>query len=169
MPRQQLISLGRADPADLGQLALIADENVRAMGRLSRHVDHRPASGRVNPAADDPSGPHEQPGLFPDLAHRRIGRALARLDLTGDERPRRLPVLPPANQHTLIRDHDRRNHRLPLGHLGQAVSRSVYSPDSAGSNAARWSAQSGPSAADVSESVSRRNRRCRIACINTSR
>ena len=81
---QQFLGLGQADPADLGQLGLIADVDVRPMGRPGREVDHPLACDRVDALAEALPDPHGEAGLLLYLADDRVLRALSWLAPASD-------------------------------------------------------------------------------------
>ena len=100
MPGSDSSASARPTPARLGQLFLVADDVVRAMGRHSGDVDHAAARLRVHALADDVADLDPQAGLLLDLTDGGVCRVLV-LDgilLTGNERPRRLAVVRAADQ-----------------------------------------------------------------------
>ena len=79
------------------------------MGWPGRHVDHGAAGLGVDAAADDAAGPDPQACFLFDLSDRRVGRALAGLDLASYERPWGLAVVAPGYQDAEGAGDDRRD------------------------------------------------------------
>lgn len=84
---QQLASLRQAQPANLCQLSIIADEDIRPADWLRGQVNHGPSGVRVHPPAQHPARRYLQAGLFLDLANGGVPGRLAGMDLTRYERP----------------------------------------------------------------------------------
>src|SRR5215831_2993522 len=62
-----------------------------------------------------------QPRFFLDLSDDRVGESLTRLLFTGDERPRRLAVMAPSDQHSLWRRDDRCDHARTVRCVSHAL------------------------------------------------
>ena len=115
----QVLGLGQADPAHLGQFLLVADEHVSPVRRLGRHVHHGAAGRRMDAAPDDPARFDTKARFLLDLPHGGVGRALPGFDLARDEGPRRLAVLALADQDAQVAGHDGRDHGARLGSGGR--------------------------------------------------
>jgi hypothetical protein len=48
----ELLGLSEGHPADLGELVVVADEDLRAVGGPGGHIDHRASSDGVDAATD---------------------------------------------------------------------------------------------------------------------
>ena len=106
--RQELLSLGHACPANLGQPSFVADMDVQALLGLSRNVDHAAAGQRVDALAEDFPGPDKQARLLLHFTNGCIGRCLSRLDLASEEGPGRHSIVAAAEQYSSLAGDDRR-------------------------------------------------------------
>ena len=105
----EFVCFCEGDPAHFGKFLVIANEGIGAVGWPGRDVDHAAAGLRVDAAADNAAGPDPQAGFLFDLSYRRVGRALAGLDLASDERPGGLAVDAPGYQDAEGAGDDRRD------------------------------------------------------------
>jgi hypothetical protein len=100
--RHELVSLGQTHPPDLGQLALVAEMDLGAVGGPGGVVDHVLAGDRMVPLTEILADLDPEIGLFLDLADDRVLVGLTRLTPASGKPPRRVLVYAAGDQDAAI-------------------------------------------------------------------
>jgi hypothetical protein len=107
----ELVGLVEIDSAHFGQLLLVADTSLGSVSGPGGKVDHLASRVGMDAATYDTRSPHPQARFLADFAHCRVSWLFSRLDLSRDERPRRLVIIPPSHQYTEAASNDGGNDR----------------------------------------------------------
>jgi hypothetical protein len=110
-PAHELVGLGEVDPAQLGQLILVAYDSLGSVSGPGGQVDHLAPRVGMDAATYHTRSAYPQARFLADFAYCRVSRFFSRLDLTRDERPRRLAIIAPSDQNAELTSNDGGNDR----------------------------------------------------------